>query len=125
MITYTALFLAEKDRLPSKLAKTIECQHITHQYRPAVIPTRFFGQTAKIRVTGYGINANNEGFKVEIVEASEELRKAFENVELPHITTGISKSGKAVNTRFLDFAEIEPFELTVTYGGFENGKIIF
>lgn len=121
MINYTALFINTEDRATSKLDKTIEFQHITHEYRPKEVNKELFGQTAKLKVIGYGINEKNEGYLVEIIEASEEIKKAFATVEIPHITIGISKNGKAVNTRFLEFTTIEPFEIIAIYGGY-NGK---
>lgn len=125
MINYTALFINKEDRATSKLDKTIEFQHITHEYRPKEVNKELFGQTAKLRVIGYGINEENEGYLVEIIEASEEIKKAFSIVEVPHITIGISKSGKAVNTRYLEFAAIEPFEIVATYGGFNGQGVEF
>jgi hypothetical protein len=122
---YTALFINEEDRRTSRLDKTIEFQHITHQFRPKTVDERLFGQQATLKVVGYGINEENEGYLVEIVEASEELREAFASVEVPHITIGISNSGKAVNTRYLEFEEIEPFEIVATYGGFCGDHVKF
>lgn len=124
-IIYTALFI-DKNSIPtSKLDKTIEFPHMTHLFKPTEVNENLFGQKAILEVYGYGINAENEGWLVRIKEASEEIKKAFEVVEVPHITLGISKDGKAVNTRYLNFEAIEPFEIEAVYDGFGKGKIIY
>lgn len=124
-MNYTGVFFHSDLTKNGKLAKQIACPHVTHQYKPTEVNKSLFGQEVTFKVIGYDINEENEGYLVEVYEASEEMKKALAEIELPHITLSISESGKAVNTRFLEFESCEPWFIGGYYGGFEKGKIFY
>lgn len=101
------------------LEQMIAHPHITFAYRPDSVDESLFGETITIRATAYGNDGENEGLKVELISACPKLTKAFQAIAVPHITLSISAEGKAVNTGSLQFHQIEPFELTGIYGGYE------
>lgn len=110
----------------SPLAKLIACPHITFSYKPEFVDESLFGEKLIVRAVGYGNDGRNEGLKVELVSASPKLAEAFQNIAVPHITLSISNDAEPVNTRYLVFDAIEPFELTGVYGGYvvETGKAV-
>lgn len=122
---YTGVFFDKALTENGKLNKQIAFPHVTHRFHPTEIDRNLFGQAVTFKVVGYGINAENEGLLVEVAEASEEMRKALAEVEIPHITLSISAEGKAVNTKYLGFEPCTPWYIGGRYGGFENGKVLF
>lgn len=124
-MNYTGVFFDKALTDNGKLDKQIAFPHVTHKYKPAEIDRSLFGQVVIFKVIGYGINAENEGLLVEVAEASEEMKKALAEIEVPHITLSISANGKAVNTRYLDFELCTPWYIGGYYGGFEKGKTFF
>ena len=124
-MNYTGVFFDKALTDNGKLDKQIAFPHVTHKYKPAEIDRSLFGQVVIFKVIGYGINAENEGLLVEVAEASEEMKKALAEIEVPHITLSISANGKAVNTRYLDFESCTPWYIGGHYGGFEKGKTFF
>lgn len=120
---FTGVFFEKK--FETKLDKTIAFPHVTFQFKPKEIDKNLFGQEVTFKVVAHGINEDNEGFLVEIVEATEEMKKAFNKIERPHITIGVSNKGKAVNTKNLEFKPCDSFILKGRFGGFEKNKIIF
>lgn len=124
-MNYTGVFFDKALTDNGKLDKQIAFPHVTHKYKPAEIDRSLFGQVVIFKVIGYGINAENEGLLVEVAEASEKMKKALAEIEVPHITLSISANGKAVNTRYLDFEPCIPWYIGGHYGGFKKGKTFF
>lgn len=102
------------------LFRVIQNPHITFAYKPSTIDESLFGERVVVKMVAYGNNGINEGVKVELVSANEAVRTAFSQIEIPHITISVSESGKPVNTRYLDFSQIEPIEIEGIYGGWEK-----
>lgn len=120
MIIYTGVFF--KQEFKGKLEKKIEFPHITHQFKPSTIDYSLFGQEVEFEIIGYGNDLNNEGYLVRLVNGSNEMKKAFEEVKIPHITISVSADGKPVNTVNLKFRPYTvPVRIKGIYGGF-NGK---
>lgn len=96
--------------------------HVTFEYMPEKVKTELFGTEIKVTVTGYGNNGENEGLKVSLNSENETINRMIEKIEVPHITLAVSKSGFAVNTRYINFSDIPPFEITGHYGGYIKGQ---
>ena len=109
---------AATENVGARLQKRIQHPHITFAYRPEEVDESLFGEEVTIRVFAYGSDAQNEGVKVDICTDNAKIQEAFGKIEVPHITLSISEDGKAVNTRFLDFKNIEPFTLKGRFGGY-------
>lgn len=105
-----------------RLAKLIKYPHVTFKYRPDAVDESVFGEEVKIKIVGYGNDGENEGLKVELFTENPKLLSAIKEIEIPHITLSISNQGKAVNTRFLSFKDIEPFVIVGKYGGYLKDK---
>lgn len=102
------------------LDRLIEAPHVTFQYLPEEVNENLFGESVRLKVTGYGKDEENEGLRVEIITENPEIQEMAKSIPLPHVTLSISNTGKAVNTRFLEFADVEPFFLEATFGGYEK-----
>lgn len=102
------------------LAKAIACPHVTLGYMPEDAHEGQFGETVTLRVVGYGNDGQNEGVKVELLDASNEaLAHLGESVACPHVTLSVANGARPVNTRYLDFSPVpEPFSLQGTFGGY-------
>ena len=110
------------DRSP--LAKPIDDTHVTFAYMPIQVDESLFGESVRIRIKGYGNDGENEGLLVELSTDNSSLNKMIEQIPTPHITLSVSETGKAVNTRFIEFHDIEPVECVGTFSGcFFNGSI--
>lgn len=117
------------------LAKDIKDTHVTVVFKPADIVPGDVGSKAGFIITGYGNDGKNEGFKLadttEITPyAQAELQKRQAERKAAdlglHITTSISKDGKAVDTAFLDFKDIpKPMQISGTFCiATKDGKIL-
>ena len=91
--------------------------HITFQYMPESVNPELFGQEIEVTVLGYGNNGVNEGLKVSLRSENPEINRMIEKIAVPHITIAVSESGQAVDTKYLEFAEIEPFTIKGHFGG--------
>lgn len=120
-IIYTGIFF---EKMTGKLEKQIEFPHVTHEFRPMNINEDLFGQEVTFEIIGYGIDTENEGYLVKVKTATDEMRKALDIIAIPHITLSVSKNGKPVNTKNLEFKPCAGFEITGVYGGFNGNKII-
>ena len=129
---YVGCFITEKDfteilqRLPDgRLERLIENPHITFAYRPEKVDESLFGEEIKITVVGYGNDGENEGVKVELFTKSTILQDMIGDISVPHITISVSKKGKPVNTKQLNFRAVNPFEIYGKFGGYAQcGKVI-
>jgi hypothetical protein len=98
-------------------------EHITFQFRPEeLFPENLMGKTFTLMIVGYGNNGENSGFKVAL---PEELIPYYRGADVIHITTSLSESSKAINTRHLDFKSISPFEITGKLGYYTGKEILF
>lgn len=115
-----ALYEKEEIKGRKHLDRLIEAPHVTFQYLPKEVNENLFGESVCLKVTGYGKDEENEGLRVEIIAENPEIQEMAKSIPLPHITLSISTTGKAVNTRFLEFADVAPFFLEATFGGYEK-----
>ena len=134
-VIYTGIFfnktVGENTILNSVvLEKGIEYPHVTFKFRPSESELKKFvtiaGEVSTVACTAYGIDNDNEGYLVDIVNASFKMKEAFYKIEVPHITTGLGTNGKAVNTRFLEFKPIDPpILLAGRFGFFTDKGVVF
>lgn len=101
-----------------RLDRQIKYPHITFSYMPEFIDETLWGEKVRVRITGYGNDGENEGFKVELVSEDGKLQKEFAEIEVPHITISVSETGKPINTRYLEYIPVEPVEVEGVYGGY-------
>lgn len=107
------------------LERDIQAPHVTFAYRPQKVDESLFGKNIHITVIGYGNDGENEGVKVRLYASDPVLQSMIEKIEVPHITIAVSSTGKPVNTRYLEFEEIEPFDLVGNYGGYTlQGNVV-
>lgn len=117
---YIGFFLDNK--IQNTLPREILHQHITFSYMPEneilEKAKNVLNEKATFRCISYGNNGKNEGYKVELVKSSDDIAKLFAKIPIPHITTGLGYSGKAVDTAYLNFRPCEVFEVNGTFGFF-------
>ena len=106
---------------PDRLGRLIRHPHVTFAYRPESVDEGLFGTPVTLRVTGYGCDGKNEGFRVEVLTDCAPLAQQAAAIEVPHITLSVGVEEQAVNTRWLVFAPVEPFEIESVYGGYLDG----
>lgn len=128
---YIACFVSRSELLEkiaplngSRLSRIIEHPHVTFHYKPDHADETLFGKKVDITAIAYGNDGVNEGLKVTLSSDDPKLQALAEQIEVPHITVSISETGKAVNTRDLDFVPITPIKLTGTFGGCTESKEI-
>lgn len=99
----------------------LECEkltpHVTFVYAPEFVDTSLFGEEVEVTIIGYGNNGKNEGVLVTLSCVNERLMAMIKNITVPHITLAVSKTGAAVNTKFLDFDPITPIRIVGCYNG--------
>ena len=115
-----ALYAKEQVKSREHLDRLIDAPHVTFQYLPEEVNENLFGEPVRLKVTGYGKDGDNEGLRVEIIAENPEIQEMAKSIPLPHVTLSISTTGKAVNTRFLEFSDVKPFFLDATFGGYEK-----
>ena len=102
-----------KDPLPNEKSKP----HITFVYAPETVPEELFGVPVTVTVTGYGNDGRNEGLQVVLTANDPSIHEMIARIPVPHITLAVSDDGQAVNTRYLSFSPIAPFQITGHFGG--------
>ena len=102
------------------LARQIDAPHVTFVYRPEAVEEELFGEPLRLCVTGYANDGRNEGVRVEIRTENARLRDMAERIRCPHITLSVSEDGRPVDTGYLTFTPVEPFELTARFGGYDT-----
>lgn len=102
-----------KDPLSNEKTKP----HITFVYAPQTVPEELFGAPVAVTVTGYGNDGHNEGLQVVLTANDPVLNKMIAQIPVPHITLAVSDDGQAVNTRYITFSPISPFEITGHFDG--------
>ena len=131
-VIYTAFFLTEESvrKLENFVGHKILVPrpHITVRFRPNPdeLYPELVGKTAKFRIKGIGRSEENEGVLVTLSSIPGETENAsiLEKVQRPHVTTWVSADGKAVNTAFLNFVDVEDIlEIEGNFGWFKSEKI--
>ena len=107
-----------------RLAKPVLHPHVTFAYLPETVDTALFGERLTLRAVGYGNDGQNEGLLVQPVSIPARLKPMFDSIEVPHVTLSVGEHGEAVNTRYLQFHPIEPFEIEGVFGGFIDSKTV-
>lgn len=106
-------------------SQQIRFPHVTFVFAPSEIDRSLFGRPIRVRITGYGNDGQNEGLRAELFSDDPAIAEMIERIEVPHITLAIRADGKSVNTRYLDFHDVEPILLTGKFGGFsDQGHVI-
>lgn len=105
-----------KNALPNNKPKP----HVTFVYKPDTVLTELFGTAITVTITGYGNDGENEGLKVSLASDNDTINAMSKQIPVPHITLAVSDSGQAVNTRYLNFADIDPIQIIGWYGGHED-----
>ena len=122
---YIGCFVEQKQLLDkvtekNRLSRIIQYPHVTFCYEPAEVDKSLFGKIVKIKAIGYGNDGKNEGLLVEVYSDNLQISKMAECIVTPHITVSVAENEKAVNTRFLEFTKMEPFELEGIFGGYKK-----
>ena len=105
------------DKLPNNF-------HCTFCYKPDSLKlfNEVAGKTIDIALIGYACDGKNSGYKVDFSTSLKKYFKNFDkqgNVKIPHLTTSLSKDGKAVDTANLNFINLnEPILLKGRFGYF-------
>lgn len=108
-----------------RLEKMIEHPHVTFEYKPELVDENFFGEIIDITIIGYACDGKNEGVLVNMYSKNSELQEIIDRICVPHITLSVSKNGKPVDTKNLDFKPCEPIKMSGKYGGYDKwGKVI-
>ncbi len=85
--------------------------HVTLAYLPTEeqkhVLDQYVGQEFTVTVIGYGNDGQNEGYMVRLPNDLPYFNKAT-----PHITISVKKGANPVNTGYIAFEPIKPFELT-------------
>lgn len=121
---YDELFRKTKCFRKQPLKNEIMFPHVTFAYRPTEVDTALFGETVRVKITGYGNNGSNEGFKVELSSDNAKISSLIEMIDVPHITLSISGKSKSVYTKDLEYCKICPIEIIGLFGGYIDGKVI-
>lgn len=108
------------------LNENIINMHVTFNYgRLYKFPENIVGKEVEVIIVGYGSDALNSGFAVEI---PEELNKFYKNKSVPHITVSLGKlngiKGKAVDTGKLEFNKLDKIlKIKGRIGYFSSGVV--
>ena len=130
-VIYTAFFLTDESvrKLENFVGHKILVPrpHITVRFRPNPdeLYPELVGKTAKFRINGIGKSEENEGVLVTLSSIPDEkVSSILEKVQRPHVTTWVSADGKAVNTAFLNFVDVEGIlEIEGKFGWFKSSQI--
>ena len=107
------------------LFRKIKNPHVTFAFEPDEVNEKLFGEKIKVEAVGYGNNGVNEGLKVNLYCDNRSIAGMAEEIKVPHITISVDKGGKAYDTRYLNFYDIEPFILEGVFGGYmQNGTVV-
>lgn len=108
-----------------RLEKVIDCPHVTFVFAPKTVDTSLFGQPIRVRITGYGKNAKNEGVSVTLHAQDPTLQKMIAAIPVPHITVSVGQAGVPFETRHLEFQDISPIDLWGLFGGMtDDNRVI-
>ena len=122
---YSALFL--ESSLETSLSNQVENQHITLEFGEVTPLPKELEKEFEVSVIAYGNDGENEGYLVELPEGIAPYFKGW----LPHITVGLTKGAKAVDTATLDFKPLKKqFAVKARLGYFlftpdRKGKLVY
>jgi hypothetical protein len=149
-IIYEGFFLTASKGFKGSLEREIENKHITTDFfgSNSDKPTHpeFYGMSATFKIIGYANDGKNEGFLIDkdsikitadytFDEAKGEFRKndpkliknfiKFYNEamkdRIPHVTLSVSKDGKPVDTKDLEFEPVRtPFTCSAIFAGYTD-----
>ena len=107
------------------LSRIIQVPHVTFAFEPEQADECLFGERVRVEAVGYGNVGMNEGLKVKLHSGNREIMKLAQKLEVPHITLSVGQGGRSINTRYLEFEDIEPFILESRFGGYrEDGTVV-
>lgn len=107
------------------LYRSIQAPHVTFAYKPRQVDDSLFGEIVEITINGYGNDGYNEGVSVSLTSTNPVIRELYKEIAMPHITLSVSRDGKPVDTRFLDFEPVEPIRIQGIFGAYtDRGTII-
>lgn len=124
-IIYEGFFINSEIR--GALENDIEHKHLTTEFHPKKTHQNLYGCAVVLHASKYAIDANNEGYYIDRISTSyRELDDLFNNIEVPHITLSISKTGKPVDTAKLDFENGCPIDTTFQayFGAFTGDEYL-
>lgn len=131
MAGYCALFITEaiKSKETIKLTKDVWNKHVTYSFgvtkeeAEEIMP---LGTKVIITITGYACDGNNSGFRVAAPQGYECSKNSMNGV-VPHITTSLSMTGKAVDTAHLNFNDCTTFTVEGTFGyyDFDTKEVVY
>lgn len=107
----------------NRLSHEIEDTHITFKYKPRRVDKSLFGTPIRVTITKYGCDKENEGLLVKLSSEDPRINEMISHIPKPHITLSVSDTGRAVNTRYLDFVDIPETCITGRFGGYCTLKI--
>ena len=120
------LYDAVRDFAPNRLERPTESPHVSLEFRPPEVNTALLGSPARLTVTGYANDGENEGISVTVEQDEPSLAAQLCTLSCPHITLSVSADGKPVNTARLHFRPVPPRTLTGMFGAFtEEGTVAF
>lgn len=102
------------------LDREISAPHVTFSYEPKSVPWEFFGEEVTVKAVGYGNDGENEALQVEFIKLPAGLNELTSEIAVPHITLSVSKRGRSVNSRWLEFKPITPFAMTGIFGAMDD-----
>lgn len=109
------------EKVASLRKSPLECPkkkpHVTFEYGPSSVDTTLFGEEIMVTIVGYGNDGENEGVLVTISSENDRIVDMVSKIPVPHITLAVSPEGKAVNTKFLQFAPVDPICIVGHYDG--------
>ncbi len=102
----------------NRLSHEIEDTHVTFEYKPRRVDKSLFGTPIRVTITKYGFDKENEGLMVKLYSEDPRINDMISHIPKPHITLSVSDTGRAVNTRYLDFVDIPEICITGRFGGY-------
>ena len=103
--------------------------HVTTEYLPETTHEELYGTEVSVHITGYkygtaidpedGSASQNEGFRVEVLSDDPEMQAFLDGIDRNWHITG-SYTTAARYTKYMDFSDAVPVDLTIT-GTFGRG----
>lgn len=118
----TDAFRSASDEFP-RYPVVPERFHITTEYMPEKTHENLYGRKVTVHITGYkygtsidvtdGSTSENEGFKVKVMSEDPEMQELLDSIDKNWHITG-SYTTAARYTKYMDFSDAEPMDLTLT-----------
>lgn len=104
-----------------RLWRTIATPHITFVFEPEDFDHSLLGEKIHVTVTSYGNDGANEGVKVILSSTNPQIASMIGEIAVPHITLSVAQDGQSVNTRYLDYEDLDQtYEFDGVFGGLKN-----